>query len=456
MRVAGILSLLIACVISSGCASPLESQQAPPKWTTGFWFWPGSAADVLLHSGTPDVIFFHAGDITHEGTFVGAGWNAYGSIPEHLPEAREYWGVFRFDRQQVPDQEVAGLIAAQVVTMLDDARGRGINLAGVQLDIDSPTNSLRQYAAFIHELRKGLPKGVQISITALLDWFRDGTSVGDVIREVDEFVPQFYDVSYDSMMGGAIAAKFDGAHWGPVLNRQGKRFRVGISSFGRSRMIPAPRSQPTGSPRNSGLAVYGDLSPLDIARNPAFGLETARDQAGEVVLNYRAVRKVRIGWQDLGTGDVIQFVLPAPEEIRAAVEGARHMGGNCAGVVFFRWPADNESLTLQPDEVMAAAGGGGATKHAAEIQRIDGMCAAVKCMDLYLVGGAVLSPQPTRYLIHASTDMEYFIPDEKTPARMTGPRELELSLPPYCGRNRMLLGRAVMAREANFTVEEEP
>ena len=42
------------------------------------------------------------------------------------------------------------------------------------------------------------------------------------------------------------------------------------------------------------------------------------------------------------------------------------------------------------------------------------------------------------------------------PVRMTGPSQLELSLPPYCGRGRMYLGRAVTAESrAESTIEEE-
>ena len=32
------------------------------------------------------------------------------------------------------------------------------------------------------------------------------------------------------------------------------------------------------------------------------------------------------------------------------------MGGNCAGVVFFRWPGSDEALVMEPSEVLMAAG----------------------------------------------------------------------------------------------------
>ncbi len=193
-----------------------------------------------------------------------------------------------------------------------------------------------------------------------------------------------------------------------------------------------------------------------MAGSPDFNLQTGRNAAGETVLSYRASRKVRLGYSEIGPGDTVQFVLPTPEAIHAAVEGARSMRGYCAGVVFFRWPSDNESLTMQPDEVMEAAGSN-VQKPPASIQQIDGKCAAVKCVDLYLMNGAVLSPKQLRYRIRVSGELEYFLPDVagKAPVRMTGPAELELSLPAWCGRNRILLGRAVTAKAASFTVEAE-
>jgi hypothetical protein len=151
----------------------------------------------------------------------------------------------------------------------------------------------------------------------------------------------------------AIAARIDSAHWGPVFNRFHKRFRIGISSFGRARLIPNEAPAQAGNRR---IAFYGDLQPLDIATNPALELRAERNQAGETVLNYRAKRKLRIDYSNFNPGDTVQFIVSTPEAIRAAVHSAREIKGNNAGVVFFRWPAERESWAMQPDEVLDAAG----------------------------------------------------------------------------------------------------
>jgi hypothetical protein len=335
------------------------------------------------------------------------------------------------------------------------ARQSHFKVAGIQLDIDSPTGALRQYGSFLREVKKGLPQGVELSITALLDWFRPGTAVAEVIREVDEFVPQFYDIDAGNVRAGtSIAAKIDAARWGPVFNNFGKRFRIGISTFGRARLAP---DSPTRLSERFFPMMFRDLIPLDVATNPAFRLETSRNPANELVLTYRAVKKVRFSFMDFAPGDGVQFILASPEGVRAAVASVRQMRGNVTGVVFFRWPGGGEVLTMQPQEVMLAAAVQGSGQRAQNrVDVVDGRCAAVECVDVYLEAPPLFSPKTLRFRVHSSAELEYFLPEKDMPIRMTGPSELELALPPYCGRGHLYLGRAVTLRRAEFEVTAEP
>lgn len=417
MRPAGLLLLLITSLTSLNCAGTLRSQPPPPqKWETGFWYWDRGYSKSVPASYTPDVLFFLAGTVHEEPGFMNRPneWRVSGGgIPKNLPHAREYWPVYRFEHQGVPPMKVATEVASRVSDLLLDARDRNMKITGVQLDIDSPTRSLPEYAAFLQFFRKERPKGLQISITALLDWFRDGTSIGAVIRETDEFVPQFYDIADPgSSEEAAIAAKLDTARWGPVFNRFGKRFRIGLSAFGRVRLIP-PKS-PSQNGGYSGLSrsylAFNDLVPLDIGGNPAVDLQTARTEAGEIVLNYRVSRSLKIGWNSLSAGDTVQFVLPVPEQLRATEVSAHRIGGYCAGVVFFRWPQDHEVLALSPDEILATKPGDPTVK------AVDGQCAAVTCSDIFITNGISRNPMRLRYRFEASGELEYFIPEPKMSA----------------------------------------
>ena len=279
MRSFRVCFLLIASLSLSGCVVPLSSQQRPTSWATGFWFWQGSASNIKWSDATIDVLFVHVGTIRKDTdrNITGATGSdvrryVYSELPNELPAAREYWLVFRYERQGVPDLPVAPMIAAEFSRLQSLAQRRHLNVAGVQLDIDSPTGSLAQYAGFLREVRKRLPPGAGISITALLDWFRSGTDIVGVIAAVDEFVPQFYDAgdraAYDG--GTAIASRIDATRWGPAFNRFGRRFRIGISTFGRGRMVPKEAS--TGI-RSMALArSFGDLAPIDVATNSSFQL----------------------------------------------------------------------------------------------------------------------------------------------------------------------------------------
>ena len=428
------LFLLAVPLLLAGCGGALRSQQPAPQWTTGFWLWRGSPPLPAPAGLTLDVLYFQAGEISSD-QYV------YGSMPDTLPPAREYWMVFRFDRQGFPSPSVVPLLMDAVARLRTAARERHLNLAGIQVDIDSPSGSLRQYAQVLHEVRKALPPELGLSITALLDWFH--YDVGSVIKEVDEFVPQFYDAQSRYEPRAPIDAALDAAKWGPILNSFGKRFRIGIATFGRASAGPA--------------FSYADLAPIDVASNPAFALETSHNTAGEPVLTYRATRNTSLGYNRVASGQSIQFILPSTETVRAAVQAARRIGGSCAGVLFFRWPTLNEVLTMDPSDVLAAAGvGSHLEKPQPAIELVTGSCATVTCADLYFLNAPPLNPAAVRYRIHPSANLEYFVPEQHIPARMSGSSDLEFSLPRYGGRRRILLGRAVSKTPVQFTVQALP
>ena len=449
---------LLLTVGLCGCVVTGSSQSPPPSWTTGFWFWEGSSLDTSYSGRLFDALYVQVGTIRqpeaspYNSQSPAARWSLYGQLPRSLPPARDYWFVFRYERQGVPTTEVAAMLASEVVGLQAVAKRRNLHVAGIQLDIDSPTSNLAQYAAFLHEVRTQLPD-TRLSITALLDWFRTGAAIDQVIAQVDEFVPQFYDAAPPAANHASLAAigvPIDAATWNPRFNRFHKPFRIGIPSFGR--VMRYSNEQRTGYQRR--LGYYSDPRPLEIAVNPAFQLEAKTNPLQEIILNYRARHEVRMGFPEFETGDILQFIICTPESIRAAVQSARHFGGYFRGVVFFRWPSSNESYFMQPDEVLAAAAGGSAPPQN-RVHIVQGHCAAVECVDVYLEGASPISPVAVRYRIHSSTELEYFMPADKMPARLTGPSDIEVSLPPYCSRGRLLLGRAVSLKPGTFTIQEE-
>ena len=449
--------MLVSSLVLSGCVDSLHSQPPPPKWATGFWYWHGDSTQPASAKETPDVLYVHAGRIWKSESRSDSGhWYVDASLPNSLPQAREYWLVFRAEQQGVPDLSVAPMVTREALRLVGGARERRLKVVGVQLDIDSPTADLAHYAEFLGVVRKSMPAGLELSITALLDWFRDGTSIADAIKATDEFVPQFYDVappgSFDEWR--AIASKIDAARWATRFNRLGKRYRVGISTFGRGRLVPRQDASQAVKLGVGAVRLYSDLTPIDLAGNQSFEVQASHTAQNELELKYRAIRKVVVGYNQFQPGDTVEFTTATADSVRSAVESARKMQGNCAGVVFFRWPAANEYLVMQPDEVLAAGGLGPQHSIAADVDVVDGQCAAVSCVDLYLVNGNPLASRAVLYRIRSSVELDYFLPQERVPVRLAGPSILEVSLPPYGGQGRMLLGRAVTKVRAEFHIEE--
>ncbi len=105
----------------------------------------------------------------------------------------------------------------------------------------------------------------------------------------------------------------------------------------------------------------------------------------------------------------------------------------CGGVIFFRWPGENDSLVMRPDEVLMAAGAIAQSDVEPAIETVDRHCAAVTCVDMYLKNANVAAPGAVRYRIKSSTGLDYFLPDKglELAVRMTGPSTLELTVAPY-------------------------
>jgi hypothetical protein len=440
MRAAAGLLLLTLALLLTGCQLALRSQSTPLPFTTGFWFWHGSSAPTLSPAQPLDLLYAHAGTLarTHPA------WRLLPGNLTHLPPARQYWLVYRFERR-TPDPAAIPTLLQSFHQQTQDCLRQGHPITGLQLDIDCPTAALPQYAAFLRQLRQSLPRNHQLSITALLDWFRPATAIAQPLAEVDEFVPQFYDTEPASH----IAEPLNAARWAPLFNRFGKRYRIGLSSFGRARLITKD-----GQPERT--VFYRDVVPGDFATRPELQLETATTPAGETILTYRAANPATIENQHLNPGDGVQFILPNHAMIQTAVANARRLGGHMAGVLFFRWPSAGPNLALNPAEVLQAAGAAPpASQPLNQIEAIAAPCAAAQCTDLYWSGATTFAPQPITARIQSSLPLEYFMPAKNVPARLSTSAELRLALPPYFATSRLYLGRAVSTHPSTFTLHEE-
>jgi hypothetical protein len=80
-------------------------------------------------------------------------------------------------------------VYGQILARLSRWRAAGDPVVGVQIDFDSGTRHLADYAVFLRDLRARLPADCRLSITGLLDWSSQGDSdaldaLGGVVDEV--------------------------------------------------------------------------------------------------------------------------------------------------------------------------------------------------------------------------------------------------------------------------------
>ncbi|KXO86218.1 hypothetical protein AYK86_15280 [Acinetobacter venetianus] len=102
---------------------------------------------------------------------------------------QKIWLVFRTHHLNWTEQDYQNIF-----NRLTQWKNQGNNVIGVQIDFDSKTKNLRDYALFLKKLRHKLPQNYQLSITGLLDWtnFKDQTTLAIFRQNINELIIQTY------------------------------------------------------------------------------------------------------------------------------------------------------------------------------------------------------------------------------------------------------------------------
>ncbi|MBK9656673.1 MAG: DUF3142 domain-containing protein [Rhodanobacteraceae bacterium] len=77
--------------------------------------------------------------------------------------------------------------------LIDEWRGAGLELSGIEIDHDCATAALDDYASWLRELRGTLAPALKLSITALPSWL-DSAALEQVLAAVDDSVLQVHAV----------------------------------------------------------------------------------------------------------------------------------------------------------------------------------------------------------------------------------------------------------------------
>jgi hypothetical protein len=171
---AAALALLLA-----GCR---ESERVDARDYDAFWLWGGVAPQPVLERAR--VLYLLEGEV-RDGKPV-----RYVSL-RATPRLRgkTVWLVIRTDTLRWPDSAYRIVLAR-----LDQWRAAKNDVQGLQVDFDARTRHLGEYASFLADLRRQVPRSSRLSVTGLLDWSAHGDP--EALRmlrgTVDEVVVQTY------------------------------------------------------------------------------------------------------------------------------------------------------------------------------------------------------------------------------------------------------------------------
>lgn len=242
--------------------------------------------------------------------------------------------------EALPDEALASVIAEAAKSQKQAAQKAGVEVVGLQCDLDFPTRLLPRYAALLKLLRQKLP-GWQLSATLLSSWYTS-RKLDSVLEVLDFSVPQFYEsqtprgysdftpvFSPKVLERGLVAA-----------GRRGKPFRAGLPAYGHALVFDGPG-------RLRGM--YRDGGADTLASDPAFRCLRAETDpgTGNRRLEFTAARESAVDYR-------ILFDLPTVVSVQKALAlVTAQRPASCTGVVLFRLPEPGETATLPLPTLLA-------------------------------------------------------------------------------------------------------
>lgn len=348
------IRLFLVLSISSmwGCRSNVP----PPPLQVSFWYWhtpfrlSETEVSELRNIGVQQ-LFVRAGTLSEqEGHMSVVLPQSFEAPPCDFPVCLVINLDYVFVRGY--DEVDNGLAASTLARAFEAQRRRaekaGFKVNGLQIDFDSPTSKLEKYADLLKRIRPELPPGIALSITALPTWLT-AQEFEPLLASVDYFVPQFYENSMGATIESIspVSSKRLLEKGLQDAGRLSKPFYAGLPAYGQLILYDEKG-------RLSG--TYRGLSATEAVRHPSLKLEhayAADDQMrpamsetwnGESLLSFVATAPDS---QGRGKGYRIVYKLPSAEVLRQGLKVVEdHRPGNCLGVVVFRFPEQDESLTV--------------------------------------------------------------------------------------------------------------
>lgn len=290
-------------------------------------------------------------------------------LPQQWPSGEKAFPcvlVFNFDLgllthfESLDTSRVSADMASGILKQAAYAANQGVQVRGVQLDIDSPTRLLPKYGDILGRVRTALNhKDWSFSATALTSWLYS-PKIASIAKQVDFLAPQFYerDVALNLNDPSTISDLHGLRHGLDQSANLGIPFYAGIASYGHAILYDE---------KGRFASIYHGLNPEDALRHPAFKFESSEplDESGNIAqpdsyvgedrLTLVATRNAASG---KGIGYHLVYDLPTPAVISAQNKVLEENApGNCLGMIIYRLPPDDDPLALSAGSVAAALRG---------------------------------------------------------------------------------------------------
>ena len=176
------IATLIAAALAVASCQPVDPDRIEAKDYDRFWLWAGVEAPEGIKAREWYLL---------DGEVRSADPRHYISLRPGTPRIGEsdIWLVVRTDTLDWPDDA-----AETLARRADRWKAAGSRVVGIQLEFDARTRRLDDYAAFLAEFRRRLPRHYRLSITGLIDWSANGdpAALKRLTGIVDEVVIQTY------------------------------------------------------------------------------------------------------------------------------------------------------------------------------------------------------------------------------------------------------------------------
>lgn len=138
-------------------ASTQASSTVNPQSYSEFWWWPGVTIPAGLQINR---LYVLAQAFNRQEQF-----EPYWPSPPRLKKTGEVILVYRLEKPVAAD-----ILAAHAQLDIAAWELAGNRVRGIQIDFDSGTSALENYATFLARLRTALDKRFVLSVTGLMDW----------------------------------------------------------------------------------------------------------------------------------------------------------------------------------------------------------------------------------------------------------------------------------------------